>query len=51
MTANEFELIKIICENDNQQEAIITAVSIITSFLEQEKSFVGQVPVCPPGLA
>ena len=48
MTANEIELIKLIRENDNSEEAIITAVSIITSFLEREKSFVVQVPAYPP---
>jgi hypothetical protein len=51
MTENELKLIKLIRENDNSEEAIFTAVSIITSFLEQEKSFVGQVPVCLPELA
>jgi hypothetical protein len=51
MTDNELKLLELIRENDNPEEAIITAVSIITSFLEQEKSFVGQAPVYPPGLA
>jgi hypothetical protein len=51
MTENELKLISLIRENDNQEEAIITAVNIITSFLEQEKSFVEQAPVYPPGLA
>lgn len=48
MTENELKLIKLIRENDNSEEAIVTAVSIITSFLEQEKSFVGQVSAYPP---
>lgn len=48
MTDNELKLIKLIRENDNSEEAILTAVSIITSFLEQEKSFVGQAPAYPP---
>jgi hypothetical protein len=48
MTDNELKLINLIRENDNQEEAIITAVSIITSFLERERSFVGQAPAYPP---
>ena len=51
MTDNELKLLELIRENDNPKEAIITAVSIITSFLEQEKSSVVQAPVYPPGLA
>ena len=45
MTDNELKLIEILRENDNPEEAIITAVSIITSFLEQQRSFEGQVAV------
>ena len=48
MTDNEIKLINIIRENDNSEEAIITAVKIITLFLEQEKSSEVQVPVYPP---
>ena len=51
MTENELNLIKLIRENDNSEEAIITAVKIITSFLEQEKSFEVQVPAYLPVLA
>ena len=51
MTDNEIKLLKLIRENDNQEEAIIKAVSIITSFLEQEKSFGVQAPAYPPGLS
>ena len=39
MTANEKELISLIRENDNQEEAITTAVSIILSVLEQHESY------------
>ena len=38
MTDNELKLIELIRENDNPEEAIITAVDIITSFLEQLQS-------------
>ena len=51
MTENELKLLELIRENDNPEEAIVTAVSIITSFLEQEQSYLGQAPVYPPGLA
>ena len=47
MTANEIELIKLIRENGNYEDSIVTAVNIITSFLEQLQSFEGQAPVCP----
>jgi hypothetical protein len=49
MTENELRLIKLIRENDNPEEAIITAVNIISSFLEQEQSFQGQTPACLQG--
>lgn len=51
MTDNERKLIELIRENDNQEEAIIMAVSIITSFLERERPSQGQAPAYPPGLA
>lgn len=51
MTENELNLIKLIRENDNSEEAILTAVRIITSFLEQEKSSEEQVPAYPQVLA
>ena len=51
MTDNELKLIELIRENDNPAEAIVTAVDIITSFLKQERSCLGQAPAYPPGLA
>lgn len=47
MTENELKLIELIRENDNPEEAISTAVSIISSFLERLQSSEGQVPVDP----
>ena len=47
MTENEKELIKIIRENDNPEQALMTAAVIILDFLKQHESSVGQVPVCP----
>ena len=38
MTENEKELIKIIRENDNSEQALTTAVEIILSFLTQHES-------------
>lgn len=42
---NEIKLIKLIRESDNQEEAIVTAIDIILSFLEQHESSEEQVPV------
>lgn len=50
MTENELKLIELIRENDNPEEAITTAVSIITSFLERLESFEGQALAYPLGL-
>lgn len=51
MTENERELIKLIRENDNPQQALVTAVDVITSFLKQQKSFEGQAVVVQQALA
>lgn len=42
MTNNELELINIIRESENPQDALITAINIITAVLEQPLSY--QVP-------
>lgn len=39
MTNNEIELLKLIRENDNPEEALITATTIIIDFLKQHESF------------
>ena len=46
MTANEKELINLIRENDHPEEALVTAVEIILSYLEQHESFEGQAVAC-----
>ena len=46
MTENEKELIKIIRENDNPEQALVTATVIILGFLKQHESSVEQAPVC-----
>ena len=38
MTANETELIKMIRENDNPEQALMTAAVIILGFLKQHES-------------
>ena len=38
MTENEIKLINLIRENDKPDQAIVTAVNIITSFLELHES-------------
>ena len=42
MTENEMELIKIIRENDNPKEALLTATAIILNFLKPHESSEGQ---------
>ena len=46
MTENEKELIRMIRENDNPEEALMTAAVIILGFLKQHESFEAQAPVC-----
>ena len=51
MTENELKLIELIRENDNQEEAIVVAVNIITSFLEQLRSSEEPFVACLEGQA
>ena len=44
MTDNEKELIKLIRENDNPEQALVTAVNTILFFLAQHESSEAQVP-------
>ena len=46
MTDNEKELIKLIRENDNPEQALMTAAVIILGFLKQHESSEEQVPAC-----
>ena len=39
MTSNEKELISLIRENENPEQALVTAVLIIGAFLEQSVSY------------
>ena len=47
MTDNEKELIKIIRENDNPEQALMTAAVIILGFLKQHESSEVQAPAYP----
>ena len=51
MTENEQELIRIIRENDNPAEALMTAAVIVLGFLKQHESSEEQVAVCLPALS
>ena len=44
MTARELELFSIIIENDNLEQAVMTAIEVFTAFLEQ----LGAVPEQQP---
>jgi hypothetical protein len=46
MSETEQELFRLIRENDNPAEALMTAATIILGFLKRDESSVGQVPVC-----
>ena len=46
MTANEKELINMIRENDNPEQALMTAAVIILGFLKQHESSEAQAAVC-----
>ena len=51
MTENEKELIKLIRENDNPEQALMTAAVIILGFLKQHESSEEQALACLPVLA
>ena len=45
MTNNEIELINMIRENDNQEQALLTATKVILDYLKQHGSSEEQVAV------
>ena len=51
MTEKEIELIKIIRENDNPEQALMAATVIILDFLKQHESSEVQAPACLSALA
>ena len=46
MTANEIELINLIRENDNPEQALMTAAAVIIDFLKQHGSSEEQAAAC-----
>lgn len=46
MTENEMELIRMIRDNDNPEQALMTATVIILGFLKQLESSEEQAPAC-----
>ena len=46
MTNKEMELLKMIRENDNPIQALMTAIIIVQGYLRQHESSVEQVPAC-----
>ena len=51
MTDNEQELINLIRENDNPEQALMTATAIILDFLKQHESYQEASVVCLQALA
>ena len=51
MTENEKELIKLIRENDNPEQALMTATAIILDFLKQHESYQEASVACLQALA
>lgn len=46
MTENELELIRIIRENENPAETLMTATAIIIDYLKRHESSEAQAPAC-----
>lgn len=47
MSTHEIELFKIISENENPEQAVLTAIEVFTAFLEQLAKVPEQQAVCP----
>ena len=45
LSKNEIELMRIVYENDNPEQAVLTAIEVFTAFLEQLE----EVPEPQPG--
>ena len=46
MTDNKVELVKLILENDNLDQAVMTAAAIIFDYLKQHESSEEQIAAC-----
>ena len=49
MTENEYELLHIINENDNPEQAVQIAIKVFAAFLEQLEADRSPQAVCPQG--
>lgn len=47
LSVNEIELMRMIYENDNPEQAVLTAIEIFTAFLEQPEAVPALQFVCP----
>ena len=47
MSTHEAELFNIIYENDNPEQAVLTAIEVFTAFLEQLEADQAPLAVCP----
>lgn len=50
LSKNEIELLRMIRENDNPDNALLIATQVILEFLKQPESSEGQAAVCLPVL-
>lgn len=46
MSENEIELIRMIRENDNPEQAALTAIEVILNYLRQPESFEERAAAC-----
>ena len=51
MSANEIELFRIVYENDNPEQAVLTAIQVFTAFLEQPEVAPEPQAVCLQGFS
>ena len=47
LSENEFELMKLISENDEPEQAVLTAISVFAAFLEQLEAVPAPLAVVP----
>ena len=47
LSKNEIELMRIVYENDNPEQAVLTAIEVFTAFLKQLEVDPKQHAVCP----
>ena len=51
MTENEIQLLNLIRNNENPEQALVTAIQIITDYLKQSQSFAEPSVVYPQALS